>query len=259
VKDKKGLVKVLIGILMLCLVVGMAAMVRAADYSIGGGVGIAPDYEGSDDYEVVPIPFGEIVFENGMYVRLEGLTLRANLIPSKIWRIGPMYNYRGSRSDVDNSAVDDMENVSDANELGAFAGFDYKNWFAYLEFLSDMGSAHNGELLTLKGGYNWRLSDTRAFSFGAHSTYASDDYMSTYFGVSGADSLRSGLATYDADSGIKDVGIDVGANWGITQSWHLRGIASYSLLVGDADDDSPVTDEGSEHQFFGGVLVVYSF
>lgn len=45
----------------------------------------------------------------------------------------------------------------------------------------------------------------------------------------------------------------------MTQSWSLRGIASYSLLVGDADDDSPVTDEGSEHQLFSSVLVVFKF
>jgi outer membrane protein len=83
--------------------------------------------------------------------------------------------------------------------------------------------------------------------------------MSTYFGVDAGDSARSGLSQYNADSGIKDIGLDLGANWSITQNWSLRGVAEYSLLVGDANDDSPVTDEGSEHQFFGGVLVVFNF
>jgi hypothetical protein len=30
-------------------------------------------------------------------------------------------------------------------------------------------------------------------------------------------------------------------------------------LIGDADDDSPVTDEGSEGQFIGGLMVNLSF
>jgi hypothetical protein len=30
-------------------------------------------------------------------------------------------------------------------------------------------------------------------------------------------------------------------------------------LVGDADDDSPVVDQGSENQFFTGVLVLFKF
>jgi outer membrane protein len=83
--------------------------------------------------------------------------------------------------------------------------------------------------------------------------------MQTYFGVSRQDAARSGLDRYNADSGIKDVGIDLGLNWMITQSWSAKGIASYTQLVGDADDDSPVVDEGDEGQLFGAVLVVYTF
>jgi outer membrane protein len=83
--------------------------------------------------------------------------------------------------------------------------------------------------------------------------------MQTYFGVDRRDAARSGLDRYNADSGIKDVGIDLGVNWIITQSWSAKGIASFTQLVGDADDDSPVVDEGSEGQFFGAALVVYKF
>jgi hypothetical protein len=32
-----------------------------------------------------------------------------------------------------------------------------------------------------------------------------------------------------------------------------------SQLVGDADNNSPVVDESSETQFFGGVLVMFKF
>jgi outer membrane protein len=261
-KDNKRQMKLLAAVSMACIFFGMASMAQAADFAVGGGVGIAPDYEGSDDYEAVPIPFGAAIFSNGMYVKLEGLTVRSNLIPSS-WvewlRAGPMYNYRASRSDVDNSKVDDLQNVSDAHELGALVGFEYNKWFAFLEYLADTGDAHDGWLTTLKGGYNWIISDAWALSIGGHGTYASGDYMSTYFGIDGADSARSGLSTYDADAGMKDIGIDLGVNWGFYDGWNLRGIASISQLVGDADDDSPVTDEGSETQFFGGVLVVYEF
>jgi outer membrane scaffolding protein for murein synthesis (MipA/OmpV family) len=55
------------------------------------------------------------------------------------------------------------------------------------------------------------------------------------------------------------VGLDLGVNFIINQNWSTKGIASYTQLVGDADDDSPVVDEGDEGQFFGAVLVVYKF
>jgi outer membrane scaffolding protein for murein synthesis (MipA/OmpV family) len=194
-----------------------------------------------------------------MFVKLLGLNLRANLIPEKMWSLGPVYNYRAERDDVDNDAVDNMKKVSDANEVGVFGGFMIDNWFVSLEFLTDVGEAHDGWYSKLKGGYNWIINPSWALSIGASTTYADDDYMQTYFGVTAADAARSGLDEYEADSGIKDVGIDIGLNWMITQSWSARGLASYTQLVGDADDDSPVVDEGSEGQFFGTALIVYTF
>ena len=233
--------------------------VQAADISVGGGIGFKPDYEGSEDYEAVPVPFVHVNFNHGMFVKLLGLNLRANLIPEKTWHLGPVYNYRPARDDVDNSAVDDMKKVSDANEVGAFGGFTIDNWFVSLEFLADMGEAHDGWYSKLRGGYNWVINKSWVLSMGAFTTYADEDYMQTYFGVSRQDAARSGLDRYSADAGIKDVGIDLGLNWMITESWSTRGLFQYTQLVGDADDGSPVVDEGSEGQLFGAVLVVYTF
>ena len=53
--------------------------------------------------------------------------------------------------------------------------------------------------------------------------------------------------------------MNLGANWIISQSWSAMGIVSYTQLLGDANDDSPVVDEGSEGQFFGAAMVVYRF
>ena len=250
---------VLAGLSIFFMMAAVVSIAPAADISIGGGAGMRPDYEGSDDYEFVPIPFANISFDSGIFVSIEGLTAKANLIPSKTWRLGPMYNYRPSRSRVDNNRVDRMSNVSDANEIGGFAGFDYNNWFASLEFLADTGNAYDGWLGTARGGYKYVASKSWTLSFGLSTTYASDDYMSTYFGVTGRDSARSGLRTFDADAGIKDVGFDLGIKCQFTDNWGGRVLGGYKLLLNDADESSPVTNEGSQHQLFGGLLVVYTF
>jgi outer membrane protein len=255
-KNQQKFMGLLVALLALLLVTPGA---QAAEFSIGGGIGVAPDYEGSSDYEVVPIPAGSAKFDNGMFVKLLGLNLRANLVPSDFWRLGPVYNYRKERDDVDDNRVDRMREVSDANELGIFGGIEWENWYVFLDLLGDTGDAYDGWYSTLKGGYNWIIDNEWALSIGGHATYADDDYMQTYFGVNNRDSARSGLDKYDADSGIKDVGLDLGVNWAFASSWDLRGIASYSKLVGDADDDSPVVDQGSENQFFTGVLVLFKF
>jgi outer membrane protein len=253
------ILKFLAGFSIFCMVAAVASIATAAEISIGGGAGMKPDYEGSDDYEFVPIPYANLALDNGMFVNMQGFTVKANLIPSKTWRLGPMYNYRPSRSHVDNNRVDDMKNVSDANEIGGFAGFDYNNWFVSLEYLTDTGNAHEGWLGTARGGYNYVASKSWTLSFGLSTTYANDDYMSTYFGVTGADSTRSGLRTFNADAGIKDVGFDLGIMCPFTDNWGGRLLGGYKLLLNDADESSPVTNEGSQHQLFGGLLVVYTF
>ncbi len=255
-KNQYTVIGLMIVLLTLLLVIPGA---HAADFSVGGGIGFAPDYEGSDYYEAVPVPYFNVNYNHGMFVKLLGLNLRANLIPEKTWNLGPVYNYRAERDNVGNNRVDRMRDVSDAHEVGAFCGFTINNWFVSLEFLTDLGEAHGGWYSKLKGGYNWIISNSWALSIGASTTYADDDYMQTYFGVTAADAARSGLNQYEADSGIKDVGIDLGLNWMITQNWSAKGLASYTQLVGDADDSSPVVDEGSESQFFGSALVVYTF
>jgi len=233
--------------------------IQAADFSIGGGIGVKPDYEGSSDYELVPVPAGSAKFDNGMYLKLLGLNLRANLIPSNFWRLGPVYNYRPERDNVENNRVDRMKDISDANELGIFGGIEWQGWYVFLEWLADTGDAYDGSYGTLKGGYNWMVNKEWMLTFGAFTTYASDDYMETYFGVSSGDAARSGLDRYNADGGMKDIGLDFGANWRFAQNWDLRGLFQIKQLVGDADDDSPVVDEGSETQLFTAVLVVWNF
>ena len=54
-----------------------------ADDDEESGAGMAPDYEGSDDYKIVPLPYAKLTLENGMFVNLQGSAVKANLIPSK--------------------------------------------------------------------------------------------------------------------------------------------------------------------------------
>ena len=101
-------------------------------------------------------------------------------------------------------------------------------------------------------GESWRSS------LGVKTTWASSDYMSSYFAIDGSDARRSGLDEYDTDSGFKDVGANASLTYLITPSWEVTGIAAYRRLVGDAED-SPVTEEGEENQWYGGLLFNYQW
>nr|NIR12848.1 MipA/OmpV family protein [Desulfobacterales bacterium] len=268
-KTRKTIVLLLTGIFVVVLlapipdavaVIGnwIPTDVEVQTSELGIGLGLAPDYEGSEDYEFVPVLYARTVWASGQYLQFLANDLRANVLPSHTWSFGPMLEYIRSRADVDNNRVDDMQNVDASVMLGVFGSVKIDRWNASLELRQDIAD-NNGFLATLRGGYNLPINEQLRLGFGVSTTYADGDYMNTYFSVDSGDAARSGLKEYDADSGFKDVGMDIKANYKIHKNWGLIGIVRYIRLVGDAEDSPVVDDEGDENQFFVGALVKYSF
>jgi outer membrane protein len=250
-------------ILALAAVVGFitcgTAMAAEPKISIGLGVGMAPDYEGSEDYEAVPLPYAVVAWDDGDYVALNGNKLKWNLTGKDV-EFGPLLQYRAKRDDVDNDQVDNMKKVDAATELGFFFAVPFGSWKATLEFAHDISDEHDGYLVTIIGDYNMKVSDDLKMTFGASTTYASDDYMETYFQVDDKNRGTSTLPDYKADDGeIKDVGVHISANYNITEKWSVLGIAAYKMLVGDAEDSPIVDDEGDDGQMFIGAMGIYHF
>ncbi len=254
---KQRLALVLLGALLL-LAAGIPAA-GAADWGVGGGVAVVPDYIGSDDYEAAPLPYFTVDFDNHMNVHLVGNRIQSNLLPHPIWKAGLVGEYIGERDDVDNSKVDDLQDVDASFMLGGFIGFEYEGWNGRFETMADVADGNDGVLTRVAGGWGTAMFDTMRLNLEAFAGFGDGDFMSSYFGVDGADSRRSGLDTYDADAGIYEVGLNVTHAWNFTGAWSLITFGGISQLVGDADDDSPVVDEGSETQGVLGVMVTYRF
>ncbi|WGF88586.1 MipA/OmpV family protein [Marinivivus vitaminiproducens] len=227
-------------------------------FVIGAGGGIAPEYEGSEDYDLVP--YAMIRVERGPYwAALTGPELKANVLPDETFEFGPLVRYRGERDDVSNDAVDALEDVDAAVEVGGFAAIDHDGWLAEASVVQDVGGGHEGLLAELEAGYRFTVSEAFSLTALASTGYASGGYMSAYFGVDNDDSVRSGLDAYDADAGFKDVGLSLRARYAFSEAWALTGVASYKRLLGDAADSPVVDDEGSENQVTGIVGLSYAF
>ena len=239
----------------------------------GGFIGIAglyrPDYEGSDDYEGKVAPFGKYQWGSGRYVSLGGTSgteqaarLKANILATdtgSIWQFGPLLQYRLERSDVHNNKVDKMKDVDAATEAGAFVGMDSGPWSASVSFATDVSDNHDGSLLYFNGGYDIPVNDRFKLNLGAHLTWASDDYMETYFGVKPKNSARSGLPKYTASSGIKDTGLALTGTYAFNKTWGLLGNVQYTRMLNDAEDSPLVKKVGDENQYEAVLAVTYSF
>ena len=233
-------------------------------WTLGLGAVAFPDYQGSQDYTAAPLwnIRAQNLYHPDTYAQLFGPIFTSNLIPNSHFRLGPMAQYIRKRGNVQNDEVDDMQNVDPSFMLGAIVGYDFKlgeQRNLALDFLGRQDVANdNGFLGTLQATYRMPLGERWRSSLGVETTWASSDYMSSYFGVDADDAARSGLDEYDTDSGFKDVGANASLSYLITPHWDVTGIAAYRRLVDDAED-SPVTKEGSANQWYGGLLFNYHF
>jgi len=229
-------------------------------WSVGAGLGIVPDYEGSEDYEGVPLLFVRAAWNSGRYVQFLANTLKGNVIESDTWSFGPLARYRDKRDDdVDNDRVKRMREVDEAIEIGAFVGYQVDNWHASLQLANDFNDAHDGLLVTLEGGYTIPIEEGVKLGMSLFTTYADDDYMETYFSVNPGNVGTSGLPFYKAESGIKDFGAMVNLAYAPWDNWGITGILGLKQLIGDAKDSPVVDQEGSESQLFCGVMATYRF
>jgi MipA family protein len=235
------------------------------NFTVGAGAGAAPDYEGSDDYQFVPLwnlRAGNL-YHPKTYVQVIGPRLRSNFLPSDHWRLGLAGQFIRERDDVENNQVDDLEKVDPSVMLGAIGGYDFfadprQDLALELEARQDVAN-DNGFLATVRGVYNGRLSESWLLNGFVSSTWADEDYMSSYFGIDAADAARSGLDEFSADEGFKDVTFGGGVSYRLFDRWSVSAIATYARLIDDAADSPVVDDVGDENQFFAGALVNYTF
>jgi outer membrane scaffolding protein for murein synthesis (MipA/OmpV family) len=88
---------------------------------IGLGLGVAPDYKGSDDTTGAIAPFARYTFDRSdRYIQLNATELSLNLINSKEIRFGPVLNYHFGRDDIDDDVVSRMTGIDDTVEGGVF-------------------------------------------------------------------------------------------------------------------------------------------
>lgn len=236
---------------------------RDWNLTIGGGVGYVPKYLGSSDYEFRALPYVDANYKDVVFVR--GLAAGANLLtvkgprPGDGLRAGPIVRYGFGREESDHAALRGLGDVDDAVEVGAFLSYAAGQWLADIQLVKDVADGHDGVLAD--AGLAWRaaISPRMRSTIRASTTWANDTYMTNMFGISPAQSARSGLRTHDAGAGIRDVGLSLSLSYGLTQNWSLSGRVGYTRLLGDAADSPIVADKGAKNQVGTFLTVAYGF
>lgn len=245
---------------------------------VGAGIGVLPNYEGSDDYGFSPIPaaIGQV---EGFRFTFLGNRLSVDLIrdgygPTVDIQAGPIgvigFN-RNSADAIDDPQVALLDERNTAIELGGYVGIgktgvltsDYDRLSATISYRYDVAGAHDSGILSPTVSYTTPLSTKAIAGLFLSAERVENGYGDAYFSVSPAESLRSGLPVYDADGGWKNYTIGLAGGYSLTGDLtgglQLVFGGTYRRLLNDFSA-SPVTAiAGSPHQWLGTVGLAYSF
>lgn len=205
---------------------------------IGAGPMIAPVYEGSADFQVTPLPLVSASFGEQVTVDPRGLSLTLVNDGALSFRLRAGYDLGR-----DEDASDRLTGLGDIAP-GAVLGGTLAYRIGPVELRSSVGHIFGGSDGTIGdigaeigGRYGPVLLAT-----GASAIWGDSKYMSANFGITPAQSARSGLPAYAISTGFRRVEADASATYLASEHWALRARITLGTLIGDAAD-SPVVED----------------
>ena len=232
--------------------------------TVGGGVDVAPRYSGSDENRVSTALVLDYSMRNGFFVSsTRGLGYGNNLGNVDY---SAALSYRTGRKDH-NVDSDDMNDGSDylrgmgnikGSALGVVGlGYNFTPWLsAQLQAEVPFSQRDNGAVLHVGIVSPLYHSPKNSVTMALTSSWGTNDYMQTYYGVSAPQSAASGFTQYDAGSGIYAWSLNLDWTHNFTKRWSVVADAGYTQLAGDARN-SPIVQRKSSPT--GSLKVTYRF
>lgn len=255
------------GLLAPLILVGTQnAQSEGLSFSFGGIAVIAPKYEGSKSYKAVGFPIaiphsasGAETSSFGSRIRFKGIDdIRLNLLGVDGFEVGPVAGYRGGRNQSDGTLLGGLGDVDGGLVLGAYGAYTTNGFTFDASYADQLTGDNTGSQLKLGASTMIAITQGVDVKAGIGTTYSSNKYMDTFFGVSSAQSLAStaSLAAYDPGAGFKDVNFSLSSDIALTPKWTMKLGGKYSRLIGDAAD-SPVIE--TKNQLSGSFGLLYKF
>jgi outer membrane scaffolding protein for murein synthesis (MipA/OmpV family) len=247
---------------------------RSDTFTIGAGVGVVPDYEGSNDYRLIPAAAlrGRV---GGISFSTRSTYLYVDLVPRGAGKLefdaGPIVGVRLNRTGkIKDDVVARLPDRKAAIEVGGFVGASlhgltnpYDSLSVRLDVVKDVGNGHGSTVITPTLDFATPLSRTLYVGASLSADFVGGGYADEYFSISPADSLASGLRSFDADGGYKGwktgLLVNQSLSGDLTKGLSLFGTGSYGRLAGDFRRSPIVADRGSATQWFGAIGLGYTF
>lgn len=205
---------------------------------IGAGAMYAPKFEGSDQFEILPLPMFMANFGDRVSIDPFGLTV--DVWEAHDFKLSVKGGYEMGRDEDDSNHLEGLGDVDFGGVIGAQVSYGFGPAEVYASVDKTIGGSEG--LIGKFGAKAFLPYGSFMFSADAYGTLADDNHMESYFGVTQSQSLLSGLSEYDASAGLKRADVEVSVMYMVTEHWLVRGQAGVGILLGDAAD-SPIVQE----------------
>jgi outer membrane scaffolding protein for murein synthesis (MipA/OmpV family) len=226
-------------------------------WQVGGAVFVSPKFEGADSYRAIGFPFiaPAGLGDGSGFVQIKGADdVRFRVFQFAGFEMGPLAGYRFGRDEDDAAHLQGTGDIDGGLVLGGFVTYRTGPFAFSVSYHHQATGDDTGGLVRFGAEHVGRLAPNVKLTTSVGTNYATDDYMTAFFGVSAA---QAGLLpVYSASAGFKDVFIGATAAIDLDDRWTLMLIGRYSRLLGDAAD-SPIVE--TENQLYGGAALSYKF
>jgi len=232
---------------------------------VGAAILLNSKYLGSDDQDVRALPY--LSLNNVKGFSLFGTTLRYRAIDIGTgqgldkWslRAGPSLSYQGGRDSDDSVNLNGFEDVGGSLPLGGFIRSTIGPVGLGLNIGKDIIGGHDGVTADASVGTFYRAGNF-AIQPTATISWADNTHNDSFFSVTQAQAATSGLAAYDAASGIYAYSAGLVSWVEIDEIYAVSLIANYRWFTGDAAD-SPILNasDGSKNGIFASISVSRKF
>jgi outer membrane scaffolding protein for murein synthesis (MipA/OmpV family) len=214
-----------------------------------------PSYPGASKYLLSPVPLIEI---DRLYVPGFGQVVDGT-VKTRGFSVYPSFSINGERTASDSNDLTGTTTIDLAVEAGL--GLRYRHdWLRGFAEIRQGFGGHSGQVGTVGLDIIAQPTERLELTFGPRLDWGSDNYNSTYFGVTAAEAAAVGstLTAYSPGAGINSVGLDLKAKYAYSDRTTLHLRAGWDRFVGDTAD-SPIVTSGSENQFTIGLGISYRF
>jgi outer membrane protein len=217
------------------------------NYVLGASVSSAPEYAGAARNQSGLKPMWALQYGRwristsgagqvlGFGEEVQGPGASTELIHGKALRLGVALRMDSGRKSGDSDALRGLPDVKRTLRGRVFASYAITpQWLASATWSQDLLGRGGGGQLGADIGYRLRLSPRTEWTAGAGLSAGSARYMQSYFGVSDAASVSSGLPAYAPGAGLRDAHAGIGFTHALSGRWLVFGSAGGSRLLGDA-------------------------